>query len=596
MRQMRVLGLLLIGLSACDRGDILEIIGEVRSGDGAAVPGSERIPFEVFTDDVGDRNLTERRVLLKTRDAYQTFFGHAPPAAVDFDREWVIFYAAGQQAQHRVRGLAAIAGPRRHPPARGHAAAVARPDCIVGDAITAPHVLVKFRAQPDTTLGRLQPGHRRLSPTNPCGHPVSRRPLPRPAARQSRSRRSLRPSAAPGTHCEARPVTCVRAPCPPVAECVPDGPFCGGIAGIRCPGGGTCEDNPGDSCDPRTRWRRLRRHLQVQRHRRLLRPDGLGRLARGVRLCSSEGSRRRQPSAAARPAGRANTAATPAAASAPPRAGRASRFTAVDAVNGVRRRRLLRGIHRPDPDRVLTSVGEQPADSHPGCPSAGTSAAPAGRAGVLARGRGAPGAGQPGAPAAGRDRELPGLAGGHSPARAGTSSSRATSSPTTRSAGSSPTRWRRGPAHGVKVRVLYDWLGTWGARRLWSQLRAAGAEVRCFNPPRLDSPFGWVSRDHRKTIAVDGEIGFVSGLCVSARWLGDPKRGVEPWRDTGIEIRGPAVADLEEAFARIWASTGTPIARRGAGPRPRRCRRWATCRCGWWPPCPTWRACSAWTS
>jgi cardiolipin synthase A/B len=112
---------------------------------------------------------------------------------------------------------------------------------------------------------------------------------------------------------------------------------------------------------------------------------------------------------------------------------------------------------------------------------------------------------------------------------------------------------------GVKVRVLYDWLGTWGARRLWSQLRAAGAEVRCFNPPKLDSPFGWVSRDHRKTIAVDGQTGFVSGLCVSARWLGDPRRGIEPWRDTGIEIRGPSVADLEEAFARVWASTGASI-------------------------------------
>src|SRR3712207_6860441 len=39
---------------------------------------------------------------------------------------------------------------------------------------------------------------------------------------------------------------------------------------------------------------------------------------------------------------------------------------------------------------------------------------------------------------------------------------------------------------GIKVRVLYDWLGTWGARGLWSQLRSAGAEVRCFNPPKLD--------------------------------------------------------------------------------------------------------------
>ncbi len=113
---------------------------------------------------------------------------------------------------------------------------------------------------------------------------------------------------------------------------------------------------------------------------------------------------------------------------------------------------------------------------------------------------------------------------------------------------------------GVKVHVLYDWLGTSWARRLFSGLRAAGGEVRVFNPPRLDSPFGWVSRDHRKTIAIDGEVGFVSGLCVDARWQGDPKRGVEPWRDTGIEIRGPAVADLEDAFARVWATTGPALA------------------------------------
>jgi cardiolipin synthase A/B len=113
---------------------------------------------------------------------------------------------------------------------------------------------------------------------------------------------------------------------------------------------------------------------------------------------------------------------------------------------------------------------------------------------------------------------------------------------------------------GVKVHVLYDWLGTSGSRKLWTGLRAAGGEVRAFNPPRLDSPFGWISRDHRKTIAIDGQVGFVSGLCVSARWLGNPKRGVEPWRDTGIEIRGPAVADLEDAFSRVWAATGPPLA------------------------------------
>jgi len=112
---------------------------------------------------------------------------------------------------------------------------------------------------------------------------------------------------------------------------------------------------------------------------------------------------------------------------------------------------------------------------------------------------------------------------------------------------------------GVAVRVLYDWMGCITTpRRYWRRLRAAGVEVRCSNPPRLDSPFGWLSRNHRKVVTVDGEVGFVAGLCVGKSWVGDPARGIAPWRDTGIELRGPAVADLERAFDRSWARVGTP--------------------------------------
>ena len=114
---------------------------------------------------------------------------------------------------------------------------------------------------------------------------------------------------------------------------------------------------------------------------------------------------------------------------------------------------------------------------------------------------------------------------------------------------------------GVRVRLLYDWLGALGhaSWRFWRRLRRAGVEVRCFNPPRLDSPFGWLSRDHRKMIAVDGRLGFVTGLCVGQRWVGDPAKGIDPWRDTGVEIHGPAVADLERAFAETWALCGGAI-------------------------------------
>ncbi len=111
---------------------------------------------------------------------------------------------------------------------------------------------------------------------------------------------------------------------------------------------------------------------------------------------------------------------------------------------------------------------------------------------------------------------------------------------------------------GVRVRVLYDWLGGVGktSRRFWDAMSRAGVEVRVFNPLRVSSPLGWVHRDHRKSLIVDGLVGFVSGLCVGQQWVGDPQRGIAPWRDTGLELHGPAVDDVERAFARAWRVAG----------------------------------------
>lgn len=114
---------------------------------------------------------------------------------------------------------------------------------------------------------------------------------------------------------------------------------------------------------------------------------------------------------------------------------------------------------------------------------------------------------------------------------------------------------------GVRVRIVYDWVGGFGkaSRGFWKKLRAAGIEVRCQNPPQLSSPLGFLSRDHRKTLIVDGTVGFVAGLCVGRMWVGDPARNIAPWRDSGVEIRGPAVAEIARAFARSWALAGSPL-------------------------------------
>lgn len=111
---------------------------------------------------------------------------------------------------------------------------------------------------------------------------------------------------------------------------------------------------------------------------------------------------------------------------------------------------------------------------------------------------------------------------------------------------------------GVDVRVIYDWFGAGvgAALGLFRPLIRAGGQVRPFNPPTIGNALGWLRRNHRKLITVDGRIAFVSGLCIGQAWVGDPKKGREPWRDTGLEIIGPAVAHAEASFAESWLLAG----------------------------------------
>ena len=116
---------------------------------------------------------------------------------------------------------------------------------------------------------------------------------------------------------------------------------------------------------------------------------------------------------------------------------------------------------------------------------------------------------------------------------------------------------------GVKVRLIYDWVGSLGyaSRGFWRNMIQSGVEVRRFNTPSLENPLAWINRDHRKMIAVDGHTAFVTGLCVGQQWIGNPDREIDPWRDTGLEIQGPAISDIESAFADSWAATGRPLPR-----------------------------------
>ena len=112
---------------------------------------------------------------------------------------------------------------------------------------------------------------------------------------------------------------------------------------------------------------------------------------------------------------------------------------------------------------------------------------------------------------------------------------------------------------GVRVRLLVDWIGAkGGALKLIREVSRAGGEVRVFNPPGFRRWFGFLPRDHRKVVVADGHIGITGGVGISEVWgqwkpLG---RAAAPWRDTAVEIRGPAATDLARAFLVTWRLAG----------------------------------------
>jgi cardiolipin synthase A/B len=108
-------------------------------------------------------------------------------------------------------------------------------------------------------------------------------------------------------------------------------------------------------------------------------------------------------------------------------------------------------------------------------------------------------------------------------------------------------------AHGVKIRFLYDAVGSWKlSKKYIDELRNAGIETVCFGPvkvPFLNNKFNF--RNHRKIIVIDGMIGFVGGLNIGDEYLGRNKN-YGFWRDTHLMLRGEAVRSLQLIFLQDW--------------------------------------------
>ena len=112
---------------------------------------------------------------------------------------------------------------------------------------------------------------------------------------------------------------------------------------------------------------------------------------------------------------------------------------------------------------------------------------------------------------------------------------------------------------GVRVRLLIDAVGGLQIERgLVNRMDEAGVHVEWFRKPWLNSPLKQNHRCHRKVLVVDEEIAFTGGVGIAEEWCGDARNENE-WRDTHVEVRGPAVDGLSAAFAQNWAESGREL-------------------------------------
>jgi cardiolipin synthase len=112
-------------------------------------------------------------------------------------------------------------------------------------------------------------------------------------------------------------------------------------------------------------------------------------------------------------------------------------------------------------------------------------------------------------------------------------------------------------ARGLNVRLLLDWIGARGTSRTFiKEIKRGGVAVAVFNPPGLRAWLGFVPRDHRKLLVVDGSVGITGGVGVGREWTtGVQKLRRSRWRDTSVRIDGPAARDMAQAFDHMWRRT-----------------------------------------
>ncbi len=122
---------------------------------------------------------------------------------------------------------------------------------------------------------------------------------------------------------------------------------------------------------------------------------------------------------------------------------------------------------------------------------------------------------------------------------------------------------------GVQVNIIYDGFGSILTRgSFFKRMRESGIHLVEFDPINpFAAGFRWapLHRDHRKLLVVDGKIAITGGINISAVYSSRPHRStsrnpsadvLHSWRDTDVQVEGPAVSEFQELFVTNWRNQG----------------------------------------
>ncbi|HET7720267.1 MAG TPA: phospholipase D-like domain-containing protein [Acidimicrobiales bacterium] len=113
---------------------------------------------------------------------------------------------------------------------------------------------------------------------------------------------------------------------------------------------------------------------------------------------------------------------------------------------------------------------------------------------------------------------------------------------------------------GVEVNVVVDAYGSakLAGHATVTELEESGATVAFFRPPAWYAVDKLNNRMHRRLLIVDGQLGFAGGVGIADVWTGNAQ-DPEHWRETHVQIEGPAVRDILGGFMENWAEAANVV-------------------------------------